>query len=252
MKNTHGIILVVDDNEINRKYVNTVLRGQSRTVHLAENGFEGLKLASTKNIDLALIDIQMPDMDGFECHNRMREKIGSNTPILAITAYSDPEDRDRFIRFGFNDYMTKPVKPEVLKNTVQYWLKESAKIEKKSRSGAVTPDFNLDTVEELKRYASQDELIELYNEFIEETNTFNQKLLFLQNVNDHTEILSILHTIKGNAGSLGFTKLSELVTLLESDLKNKIDLSLNERIGEIVDYTSEIFSEYATQLNLNL
>lgn len=251
MRNTKGTILVVDDNEINRKYVKTVLRDLNRKIHLAENGFEGLTYAGSKTIDLALIDIQMPNMDGFECHNRMREQIGSNIPILAITAYSDANDRDRFIAFGFNDYLTKPVKPEVLKNTVQYWLDESARLADEEKDSE-TPDLDLDIVNDLKRYANKTELIELYNEFIEETNSFNQKLLFLQNANDDSEILSILHTIKGNAGSLGFTKLSELVGLLESDIKNKKDLSLNERISEIVDYTSEIFSVYATQLNLNL
>ncbi|OEK00340.1 hypothetical protein BFP97_01900 [Roseivirga sp. 4D4] len=251
MRNTKGTILVVDDNEINRKYVKTVLKNLNRKVYLAENGFEGLSYASSKSIDLALIDIQMPNMDGFECYNKMREEVGLNTPILAITAYSDAADRDKFIEFGFNDYITKPVKPEVLKNTVQYWLDESAKLINRQEENK-TPDFDLNTVNELKRYASKKELIELYNEFIEETNRLNEKLLFLQNANDDSEILSILHTIKGNAGSLGFTKLSELVGLLESDIKNKNDLSLNERISEIVDYTSEIFSEYATQLNLNL
>jgi len=251
MRNTQETILVVDDNEVNRKYVKTVLRNLNKKVYLAENGFEGLKYVRSQSIDLALIDIQMPDMDGFECYNRMREEVGEDIPILAITAYSDPDDRDRFIDFGFNDYLTKPVKPEVLKSTIQYWLDESANLTS-SIEDSETPDFNFDTINELRRYASNKELIELYKEFIEETNSFNQKLLFLQNANDDSEILSILHTIKGNAGSLGFTKLSELVALLESDIKNKNDLSLNERISEIVDYTSEIFSEYATQLNLNL
>ncbi len=251
MGNTKETILVVDDNEVNRKYVKTVLRNLNKRVYLAENGFEGLKYALSQSIDLALIDIQMPDMDGFECYNRMREEVGLDIPILAITAYSDPEDRDRFIAFGFNDYLTKPVKPEVLKNTVQYWLDESVNLASRIEDNE-TPDFDFETINELKRYASDKELIELYNEFIEETKSFNQKLLFLQNANDDSEILSILHTIKGNAGSLGFTKLSELVGLLESDIKNKNDLSLNERISEIVDYTSDIFSEYTTQLNLNL
>ncbi len=251
MKNTKGPILVVDDNETNRKYVNTVLRNLDRTIYLAESGFQGLEIITSKHIDLVLIDIQMPIMDGFECHDQIRKTVDYDLPILAMTAYSDPKDRSKFITYGFNDYITKPVKPEVLKNTVAFWLNERDKIALQPSNGT-TPDFDFKIIEELKRYADRDELIELYNEFIEETNNFKEKLLFLQDTNNRTEILSILHTIKGNAGSLGFAKLSELVTLLESDINNKNDFSLNERLNEILVYSSEIFSNYDKQLNLNL
>ncbi len=251
MKNSKGPILVVDDNETNRKYVNTVLRNLDRTIYLAENGFLGLEIIAREHIDLVLIDIQMPVMDGFECHDQIRKQVNYDLPILAMTAYSDAEERSKFITYGFNDYITKPVKPEVLKNTVEFWLRERNKLALKPSSG-LTPDFDFKIIEELKHYADRDELIELYNEFIKETNNFTEKLLFLQSANDHTEILSILHTIKGNAGSLGFAKLSELVTTLESDLNHQNDLSLNERLSEILVYTSEIFSNYDKQLNLNL
>ncbi len=251
MKDIKGSILVIDDNEINRKYVKTVLRNLDRTVHLAEDGFKGLEIAHAQAIDLALIDIQMPKMDGFECHDRIRKALGFEIPILAITAFSDSKARDKFIRYGFNDYIAKPVKPDVLKNTVQYWLDELN--EKASLNEEEThADFDFKIIEELKKYAQPDELLELYNEFVEETKTLNEKLLFLQSADDHTEILSILHVIKGNAGSLGFAKLSEVVVQLESDLKNEIDISLAERINEIADYSSNIFSDYTRQLNLNL
>lgn len=250
MENTKGSILVIDDNEINRKYVKTVLKNLNRTIHLADSGFNGIEVARVENVALALIDIQMPIMDGFECHDKIREVSGLEVPIIAITAFSDVMERDRFISYGFNDYISKPVKPEVLKNTVKYWLNESDKATPEEQRPTV--DFDIRTIEELKRYTNTDELIELYKEFIEETNISNQKLLFLQDANDDTEILSILHTIKGNAGSLGFAKLSELVARLESDVKNKIEFSLNERISEIVDYSSFIFNNYEKQLNLKL
>lgn len=251
MKDIKGSILVIDDNEINRKYVKTVLRNLDRTVHLAEDGFRGLEIAQSNAIDLALIDIQMPRMDGFECHDRLRKELGYEIPILAITAFSESNARDKFIRYGFNDYIAKPVKPDVLKNIVQYWLvelNEKASLNREENHA----DYDFKIIEELKRYAKPDELLELYNEFIEETKISYQKLLFLQSPDDRTEILSILHVIKGNAGSLGFAKLSEVVVQLESDLKNEIDISLSERINEIADYSSNIFSDYTRQLNLNL
>lgn len=251
METFKGSILVIDDNEINRKYVKTVLRNLGRRIYLAESGKEGLDLAFKHEVGLILIDIQMPEMDGFECLDLMKKDLGLKIPILAITAYSDSKERSKFISYGFSDYISKPVKPEALKSTVEYWLNESSD-PTISENLDLSDDFSLSTIEELKRYATRQELIELYLEFIEETNHSNEKLLFLQTSKDYTEILSILHVIKGNAGSLGFSKLSKLAEVLERDLKLKKVDSLPERIQEIEQYTDKIFKNFDKQLNLNL
>lgn len=251
MKKERGSILVIDDNDINRRYVKTVLRDLGRDIFLAANGFIGLEYLQTQIPDLILIDIQMPLMDGFQCFDKIKEFTQEDIPILAITAFSDEEDRHRFIAHGFNDYITKPVKPEVLKSTIQYWLEEFKRTSISHDSTSNT-DFDKSTVEELQKYTNPNELIELYKEFIQETKTFAEKLAFLQSKADDAEILSILHTIKGNAGSLGFSKLSGLIAQLEEDLKQKKQVSLTERLREIRAYSSKLFDNYEAQLNLNL
>lgn len=251
MEKARNNILVIDDNDINRRYVKTVLRGANIEVLLAESGFQALEIIEEYIPSLILIDIQMPLMDGFECYNHLREKLGPEIPMLAITAFSNLEDKEEFISHGFNDSIMKPVRPEILKNVVMHWL--GLYEEKKQEDPTLKQlDFDFVTINELKRLANVSELNELYNEFINETKVFNEKLAFLQVTQNHTEILSILHIIKGNAGSLGFAKLSELISLLEKDMKSGENISLSARIQEITDYTSEVFSVYKAQLTLNV
>lgn len=243
-------ILVIDDNDINRRYVKTVLRAPDRDILLAESGFQALELIEDHIPTIVLIDIQMPLMDGFECYDRMRKQLGADIPMLAITAFSNSEEREEFISYGFNDSIMKPVRPEVLRNIVEYWLGHF-KAKKQEDLSVRQLDFDLATINELKRHANTRELNELYNEFIDETKILNEKFVFLKDTQNYPEILSILHIIKGNAGSLGFAKLSELTSKLEIDMKSGGDVSLSVRIQEIIDYSSEIFRVYKTQLTLN-
>lgn len=250
MEKTKKNILVIDDNDINRRYVKTVLRDPEREILLAESGIQALELIQEYVPEIILIDIQMPLMDGFECYDHMRKKLGSEIPMLAITAFSNAEDKEEFISYGFNDSIMKPVRPEVLRSTVSHWL-DHYENKKQEDPSLELLDFDFAVVNELKRHANTLELNELYNEFINETKGFSEKLAFLQVTENYPEILSILHIIKGNAGSLGFAKLSELTSVLEKDMKSDLNVPLIVRIQEIVDYSSEIFSVYKAQLNLN-
>ncbi|OEJ99967.1 response regulator [Roseivirga misakiensis] len=249
MRKKTQYILVVDDNEINRRYVKTALKELNTEVIIAKTGFEALDIAEKAPPHLILVDIQMPLMDGYECFTLLREKLGNEVPILAITAFSDLDDRDDFIAYGFSDCILKPVRPEVLRNTVSHWFNYRMP-HQQNQSNSEQSDFDFGIINELKRYASNEELTELYNEFIKETNLFGEKLVFLQTTQNYPEILSILHVIKGNAGSLGFAKLSELTSVLETDIKSGDHDSLSIRIQELVDYSSKIFSVFKAQQTL--
>lgn len=250
MEKVKESILVIDDNDINRRYVKTVLRGPEIDILLVESGFQALELIEDHIPAIILIDIQMPLMDGFECYDRLRKKLGEDIPMLAITAFSNSEEREEFISYGFNDSIMKPVMPDILRSIVAHWL-SNLKAKKQEIPSLKQQDFDLATINELKRHANTTELSELYNDFIDEINIFYERLVLLKDTKNYPEILSILHIIKGNAGSLGFAKLSELTSKLEIDIKSDEDVSLSVRVQEIVDYSSEIFSVYKAQLTLN-
>ncbi len=104
-------ILVVEDDANNSKYMSQLLRLQGWGVETAFNGLEALELFAPEKYDLIIMDGQMPKMDGFETTKNIREieSQGNYTPILAVSGYAIPGDRDRFIEAGMDDYLSKPV-----------------------------------------------------------------------------------------------------------------------------------------------
>lgn len=117
-------ILIVEDNPVNQKVLNAILRKKNYQTQTANNGEEALKCLDKGPVDLILMDCQMPVMDGFEASRKIRErktKYGY-PPIIAVTANAMSEDRDRCIDAGMNDYLTKPVDRYKLYSTIEEWL----------------------------------------------------------------------------------------------------------------------------------
>ncbi len=104
-------IMVVDDNANTRRLMEAVLKRSGYNVHTACDGVEALSLLDHKHVDLILLDVMMPRMDGFEFAALLRES-GVETPIIMITAKSTPVDKREGFRAGTDDYMVKPVDEE--------------------------------------------------------------------------------------------------------------------------------------------
>lgn len=103
-------VLVVDDHPVNLEFAAEALRRLGHLVVKAASGEEAVALVRTRNVDVALIDIQMPAMDGFEVMRRFREtENGARARMIALTAYTSHEDRERCLAAGFHDVLTKPV-----------------------------------------------------------------------------------------------------------------------------------------------
>ena len=104
-------ILVVEDNVDTRKLMETVLRRDGYEVFVACDGVEALRVMGVQHIDIVLLDIMMPNMDGYEMTRELREN-GNITPILMITARQLPSDKHKGFLVGTDDYLTKPVDME--------------------------------------------------------------------------------------------------------------------------------------------
>ena len=116
-------ILLVEDNEINQIIAYELLSEAGFSVDIAENGVEAIEMVSKNDYGIILMDLQMPEMDGFTATSVMRsnERL-QNIPIVAMTANAMHGDREKSIRAGMVDHITKPLNPRALLETVCRWL----------------------------------------------------------------------------------------------------------------------------------
>ena len=116
-------ILLVEDNEMNRDMLSRRLARKGFTVDLAVDGAEGIAKAAGGGYDLVLMDMSLPEIDGWEATRRIRATDGGRTvPIIALTAHAMQGDREKALDAGCNDYDTKPVELDRLLAKMQALL----------------------------------------------------------------------------------------------------------------------------------
>lgn len=148
-------ILVVDDDKNTRRLFKAVLEAESYTVFTASNGRDAFSVMDQEHIDLVVLDIMMPEMDGYVFTKELRA-VENNLPILMVSAKQLPEDKKKGFLVGTDDYMTKPIDEEEMLLRIKALLKR-AKIanERKIIIGDVVLDYDSYTV------TKQNEVIEL-------------------------------------------------------------------------------------------
>lgn len=117
-----GKVLIVEDNVVNAKVLNALVRKLGLLTELAENGEIAVQKIDHESFDLILMDLQMPVMDGFNATLAMREK-GVHCPIIAVTANSNYSARVRCLEVGMDDIVAKPLHKELLKEKLSLWMK---------------------------------------------------------------------------------------------------------------------------------
>ncbi|WP_028578919.1 response regulator [Desulfogranum japonicum] len=117
-------ILLAEDNLVNQKLATLILSKAGYNVQVADNGkiAVDLYMEDSENIDLILMDIQMPEMDGLEATRTLREKGYTGVPIIAMTANAMKGDREICLEAGMNDYISKPIKREIVFEIIEKWL----------------------------------------------------------------------------------------------------------------------------------
>ena len=120
-------ILLVEDNEMNRDMLSRRLQRKGYEVELAVDGPEGVAKASAGGFDLVLMDMSLPEIDGWEATRQIRATdAGKTVPIIALTAHAMQGDREKALAAGCNDYDTKPVDLERLLGKMRTLLGENA------------------------------------------------------------------------------------------------------------------------------
>lgn len=139
-------ILVADDDKNTRRFMQAVLENDGYKVFLAENGEDALDALDKESIDLVILDVMMPKMDGYEFAKSLRAA-NNNMPILMVSAKQLPEDRRKGFIAGTDDYMTKPIDEEEMLLRIKALLRR-AKIanERRIEIGDIVLDYDSMTV----------------------------------------------------------------------------------------------------------
>ena len=113
-------ILIVEDDKISRLVLSKMIKEKGHSIDIAENGLEALELFEKNKYDIIFMDIQMPKMDGLETVKHIRKLEGNykHTPVIALTAFALSGDRERFLKAGMDDYISKPISMDKLINVI--------------------------------------------------------------------------------------------------------------------------------------
>ncbi|QIG42960.1 response regulator [Nocardioides anomalus] len=128
---TKGHVLVVEDNAVNQMVATGLLGALGYTTETADDGLAAIEATQARDFDLILMDVQMPRMDGYTATRHIREaEDGARRPIIAMTAAAVEGERERCLEAGMDDFLTKPVDPKRLAETLERWLSRPAYAER--------------------------------------------------------------------------------------------------------------------------
>ncbi|NLV26802.1 MAG: response regulator [Methanomicrobiales archaeon] len=123
-----GKILIIEDNEQNMYLIHFLLESHGYTVIEAENGLIGIEKAMKEHPDIILLDIQLPEMDGYEIARIIRNTNEINSiPIIAVTSYAMAGDKEKILSAGATDYIEKPINPATFVDQIKIHFPESMK-----------------------------------------------------------------------------------------------------------------------------
>jgi two-component system, sensor histidine kinase and response regulator len=216
----HMTVLLAEDNVVNSKLATTLLEKRGHTVVVTVNGREALEALERETVDLVLMDVQMPVMDGLEAMRAIRTKeqsTGGHLPIIALTAHAMKGDRERCLAAGADDYVTKPIRiAELLAvmNRVTTGLAGLSPVA--PATTAASDSIRLDTAAALSRVEGDRDLLEeLVRLFMEECPGNLNEIRHAVDTGDADVLLRLTHTIKGAAMNLGALKVSDAASALE-------------------------------------
>ncbi len=248
LSNVH--MLLVEDNPVNQKMAEAMLKKAGFHVDIAENGRKAVEALERKKYDIIFMDIQMPEMDGFEATRAIRsmEKADKRNIIIAMTAHAMQGDREKCIKAGMDDYIAKPIDPKELFDIIKKWIKPKIEGDETVHSSAA-PEGDMQT--ELQHKAGEEEPpvdmkkamsrvgndMTFYKEMVKEfVGYVPEKLNLISNgikAGDFDAIQKNAHSIKGAAGNLSAVKIYSLTLEIENKGRGKNIAGAEDLVAEL-------------------
>ncbi len=219
-------ILLVEDNLINQQLARKILESKGIMVMIANNGKEAVDMVSKVDFDAILMDIQMPEMDGYEATRLIRQQY-TILPIIAMTANVMNDDKNKCLKASMNDYLAKPIDIKELFRTLVKWIPNiniellpSSNIEEETFLPIDLPGIDVKSGLERLEHNHQ-----LYIKLLQDFNKkYHDVVIIVRNLlaeEKFTDAIYIVHSIRGISGNLSINKLYEIATTLEANLKAK-------------------------------
>lgn len=222
-------VLVVDDNAINRSVAGGMLEKLGHHVSFAVGGHEAVAAAKRGPFDLILMDIQMPEMNGYEATAQIRKEesaIPRHTPIIAMTAHAGPEDRAKCLAEGTDEYVSKPISQAKLRVVIEAVF--SAQEIATSLSPSSTEDAGFSGAYLLDQFDGDHDLFgRVVSTFKENTPGLAALLSRALEAEDYDAATRIAHTLAGSLANIGATKAARIAREIET-LDKKETLSETE------------------------
>lgn len=248
-------ILIVDDNTVNLKVAAGLMRPYHMQIMTAESGIAAISMLRSKDIDLVFMDHMMPEMDGVETTQKIREmkdEYYKNLPIIALTANAVNGVREMFINAGFDDFLAKPIELNALDRILRYYLpleyiqkpmteKEPDKemprqdMRKKEGSALLDPDMGLTyTGGNMEVYV---DILSIYAKKGKEKIRYIKELLEKK---DYKNYVIEVHALKSTSLSIGAIRLSELAKKLELAGKSEDYGTVEKETGRLLTLYEEV------------
>ncbi len=217
-------VLVVEDNDLNQEVVIGLLDEVGIRTDIAENGLKAIEILRHKRYDLVLMDLQMPVLDGISATKELRKNDELfDLPIVAMTANALQADRDRCLKVGMNDYVSKPIEPDALYRVLLRWIEprqQTSKFTSSALVGETTSEIpgipGVDIQVGLRRSLGKPALyLNLLRRFAENQAPVPSLLVRALQDKDFTTAQRFVHTARGLSGNVGATKLQALAEDLE-------------------------------------
>lgn len=198
-------VLMCEDNEMNQNLMKAVFLGTNHQLDIANNGHKGLLYLAEKEYDVILMDIQMPELDGYETSTIIRKELKLNLPIIAITAHSTIKERERCLALGMNDYISKPFQKEELLDKINHWAFGKTKAINTNKTVELSNPEQIISLEYLKEMTTNDtnfmkEMLRLFNK---QSGDNLQLLKDFYSENDLESIKKIAHKLKSSFNIIG-------------------------------------------------
>jgi signal transduction histidine kinase/HPt (histidine-containing phosphotransfer) domain-containing protein/AmiR/NasT family two-component response regulator len=259
-----GVILVAEDTPVNQMVVRQHLEGQGHDVTLVGNGREALSACRTRQFELILMDVQMPEMDGLEDTRRIKEAQGpGGPPIVGLTANTDSKTLSECDLAGMDAVLTKPIRRQPLLDAVTLWLHRARDRRIRRESGAAEPTPTplrpagltvevapLDWESALYEFGEPEIVREVVGQLMESIPGYLEEIRNALGHGDFSEIQRRAHAIKGGAATVEAKPLSAVAAELEEQCKQSLPTEVADGVARLAA-AFETFKQYVATLPFN-